>query len=284
MRYHHQSNAPPGRACLCRATHLALAMFLFLPIAASLHAQTGLEKTADLPDWHVQLWENVKRTDIWYFGHYSTPLGDINGDGFDDFAVSSLADTTFIFLGGDPFNHQETFIVRGGSAGIASADFNRDGRVDIVTAIENWPPGEWPQEYRGGVRVYLQKDGPEYFRWEPDLLIEGEVQEQVGKNVTSRIHPSILTLDFNGDGWPDILTTAADTRDFVKWKAVLFLGGPELDDRYDTEFRVGIPKSINHGYVRDLLRGDINGDGYDDVLIAGRLPGIDYWDVFLGNP
>ncbi|MBR9975423.1 MAG: T9SS type A sorting domain-containing protein [Bacteroidetes bacterium] len=264
-----------------------MAMFLFLPIAASLHAQTGLEKATDLPDWHVQLWENVIRTDIWYFGHYSAPLGDIDGDGFDDFAVSSQADTTFIFLGGDPFNHQEAFIIRGGSAGIASADFNRDGKLDLVTAINNWYPGEVPPEYRGAVRVYLQKDGPEYFVWEPDLLIEGEVNEQVGKNVTSAVRSPLLTIDFNGDGWPDMLTTAADTRDSVKWKAVLFLGGPEMDDRYDAEFLHGPPVSINDSYVTDILAGDLNGDGYVDVLISGTIPkfqGIKYWDVYLGNP
>lgn len=270
------------------AVRLFRFVLLLLLIPAATQAQQEFAKPADLPDWHVVLWDQVIRTDHWYFGWYSAPLGDINGDGYDDFAVSSRGDTTFIFLGGDSFDQQEAFIVRGGSSGIASADFNRDGKMDLVTAIDNWPPGEWPQDYRGAIRIFLQKDSPERFAWEPDLLIEGDTNELVGKSFGIR-RSSVQRLDYNGDGWPDIVTKATDTRDSVKWKAVLYFGGPDMDVRYDAEFRVGNPQSANHPYVNDILVGDLNGDGYDDVVIWGRIimdsqiPGIDYWDVFLGN-
>ncbi|MBR9975519.1 MAG: T9SS type A sorting domain-containing protein, partial [Bacteroidetes bacterium] len=250
-------------------------------------AQHDLEKTTELPGWHVQLWENVERTDLWWFGWYSAPLGDINGDGYDDLAVSSAADTTFIFLGGDPFNHQEAFIVRGGSAGIASADFNRDGRMDIVTAIEYDGPGEYYPDFRGAVRIYLQKISPPYFTLEADLLIEGDSMDQVGRNINP-FRGSVIVLDFNGDGWPDLLTKSWDHRDSVRWKGVLYLGGPAMDAVPDAEFKVPIPLTIGHDYMADALVGDINGDGYDDVLIAGtgpRGPGEgEYWDLFFGNP
>lgn len=280
MKIRFKSKAPPG-GIFRLWPGIVLSLVLMLPISA--HSQHEFAKTADLPDWHVQLWEQVIRQDIWFFGQYMAPLGDINSDGFDDFAVSSGADTTFIFLGGDPFNHHEAFIVRGGSSGIASEDFNGDGKMDLVTAIQNWWPGEEPTDYRGAVRVYLQKSPPEYFRWEPDLLIEGEVNALLGKKISSGFRGSVRSLDFNGDGFGDFLTNTKDARDSATWKAVLFLGGPGLDGIADAEFRVGIPQSKSHGYIRDILIGDINGDSYDDVLVCGRLPGIDYWDVFLGN-
>ena len=263
---------------------LLLATGLSPGLPAQQHDHNPFSKTADKPGYELVLWENVVHREIWYFGWYTAPLGDINGDGYDDFAVSSKADTTFIFLGGDPFDHEPALIIRGGSAGVAAGDFNRDGRMDLVTAIENWPPGEWPQEFRGAIRVYLQKDEAPYFTWEEDMLIEGEVDELVGKTI-NEFGGSLHVLDYNGDGWPDLLTKAADTRDSVDWKGVLYLGGPEFDDIYDVEFKARDPDRINFPYIGDVQYGDINGDGYDDVLIWGMLDGrIEYWDVYLGNP
>jgi hypothetical protein len=264
---------------------IVLSLALLLPI--SVHAQQEFAKTVDLPDWRLVLWDTVVRPELYYFGWCSAPLGDINGDGYDDLAVSSRADTTFIFLGGDPFNHQHAYIVRGGSAGIASADFNRDGKMDLVTAIENdYGYGEYYPEQRGAIRLYLQKQGDIPFTWEPDLLIEGDIGELLGQN-TNQFRGAIFTPDFNGDGWPDILARTTDERDSVEYKGVLFLGGPNMDAHPDAEFRVGIPQYLQHPYMWDLLVGDINGDGYDDVMIHSQFGMSDpvyYWDLYLGNP
>ena len=287
MRYHHQSNTPPGRGSPRRARPFIAVLVLFLPIAASLHAQANLEKTADLPDWRLILWDTVVRPDLTWFGWCSAPLSDINGDGYDDLAVSSQTDTTYIFLGGDPFPHDHAFIVRGGSSWIASADFNRDGKMDLVTAIQDGVFGETTAERRGAIRIYLQKDGPAPFIWEPDLLIEGEPFEYLGLNLTNN-RGAIAVLDFNGDGWPDLFARSADSRDSVKSKGLLFLGGPDMDARHDAEFRLPAPQTPWQFYLNDLLVGDINGDGCDDVLIndqygVNNVP-VFYWDLYLGNP
>ncbi|MDX9760278.1 MAG: VCBS repeat-containing protein, partial [Bacteroidota bacterium] len=292
MKSRCKSKAPPG-GIFRWWPGIVLALTL-LPLVTA-RAQQDMEgqgmtrpelaKTTDLPDWRLILWDTVVRPDLSYFSWCSAPLGDINGDGYDDLAVSSSADTTYIFLGGDPFSHDYAFIVRGGSSWITSADFNRDGKMDLVTAIQNRPPGEAYMEQRGAIRIYLQKDGPIPFVWEPDLLIEGDVNERLGVNFEHR--GAIAALDYNGDGWPDLLARSADSRDSVEWKGVLFLGGPDMDARPDAEFRVGTPRNISQLYLVDLLIGDINGDGCDDMLIhdqygVNNVP-VYYWDLYLGN-
>ncbi len=261
-------------------------VLLILSFPILVQAQQEFAKSADLPDWHIILWDTVVRPDLTWFGWCTAPLGDINGDGYDDLAVSSRTDTTYIFLGGDPFPHDYAFIVRGGSSWIASADFNRDGKMDLLTAIQDWGFGEITHERRGAIRIFLQKEGPVPFVLEPDLLIEGEPNEYLGLNITN-YRGAIAVLDYNGDGWPDLFARSADSRDSVESKGVLFLGGPDMDARHDAEFRLGVPQNLLQYYLDDLLIGDINGDGCDDVLIHdqfGRGSGpVLYWDLYLGN-
>jgi len=281
MHVYFQGNAPPCRALPLTAILLALCAAPWLA-----RAQDAPGAQLDLPPYRVELWETVERPDIWYFGSHCTSLGDINADGYDDFAISSERDTTFIFLGGNPLNHQHAYIVRGGSSGVVAADFNRDGRMDIATSIDNYwhTVGEYSPEKRGAVRVFLQREGPERFVWQEDMLIEGQPGDLIAKNTATTHRSSLHTLDFNGDGWPDLLTNMIDDRDTVSHKAVLFLGGPSFDATYDAVFRVNTPRAITEDYVIDIQTGDLNGDGYDDVMIAGRSGPDYYWDVYLGNP
>ncbi|MCB2204224.1 T9SS type A sorting domain-containing protein [bacterium] len=256
--------------------------FILIGFPGLLHAQ--VPKTTELPDWHIKKWAEVYRPDLTYFARYSAPLGDINGDGYDDFAVTSKSDTTYIFFGGDTLSHVPAYRLQGGSSGVCAADFNRDGRMDIVTAIHNWPPGEYPPDFTGKVRVYYQKEGAVKYDWEPDLLIEGKPQERVGKTLEYGYRNSVFAPDFNGDGWPDLLVMANDLRESVRYKAVLYLGGPEMDAEYDVEFLVTPPLAATLTFALDILTGDINGDGYDEILIAGAdTTGNVYWNLYLGN-
>jgi hypothetical protein len=84
---------------------------------------------------HTQIleWQTVTHYEHPVFSKWCCALGDIDADEYDDFAMGSGYDTTFIFLGGDPFNHDPAYFLSGGSTGLVSADFNSDGFEDLLT-------------------------------------------------------------------------------------------------------------------------------------------------------
>ena len=262
---------------------LLLLLLQVVPPAMAQPLRDGLGKAADLPPWHVVKWQEVYRPDLTYFAWFSCPLGDINDDGYDDFAISSRTDTTYIFLGGAEFSHDPAFKVLGGGSGVASADFNGDGKLDIVTAIDNafGAVGEDPPERRGIIRVYLWKEGPVTYDWEPDRIIQGAIDESVGKALNP-FRSSVQALDYNGDGQTDFITVAYDSTALLTDKAVLYLGGSGITFTRASEIKPTAFGSNQH-YAFDIMTGDINGDGYRDVFVYGDANGFHYWDVFLGN-
>ena len=264
---------------------LLLLLLQVAPPALAQPYRDGLSKTADLPQWRIRQWQVVYKPNLFSFGWFPAALGDINDDGFDDFAISSGTDTTYIFLGGTEFSHEPAYLIRGGSAGVATADLNGDGLLDIVTAVGYFDTdGEKPYQDRGAIRIYLRKEGDVKFTWEEDTLIAGEPGENLGWGVEIW-RSSVATLDYNGDGHPDLLTRAYDLRDTVTYKLVLFLGGNGFTLTRGPEFLTNpTPPWRSTEFVVDFYVGDINGDARGDVFVYDRRPGNKVrWHVYLGN-
>ncbi|MDT8325641.1 MAG: VCBS repeat-containing protein, partial [Bacteroidota bacterium] len=221
-----------------------------------------------------------------YFAHWSAPLGDINHDGYDDFAIATGSDTTFIFFGGDPIDHEPAYFLYGGGAGINAGDFNGDGLADLVTARKCQHPGLPCPENRGQVRIYYQRSSGRAFGPEADLVIEGMPGEYTGAYMDA-IRPTVQVLDFNGDDFDDFVAPANAFADSVDFKAVLYLGGAEMDAQVDLEFTAAPRNTPSDHFYRDVLAGDLNGDGCDDLLIQGHtaLDGKrnSYWHLYFGR-
>ena len=190
--------------------------------------------------------------------------GDINGDGFDDFIISfPEANYCNIYLGSNNFDLVPDIVLNnpnnihdfGFSLGDAG-DVNNDGYDDFIVQ------GKYnPQFYVGKVFLYL---GGENFNNEPfNSFNDHFIQDALGASISSG--------DINGDGYSDYIIGNPYNWTNGRGRAYLFLGKETL---IDTPFVTFISDSLEDLYGSSVsMNGDINGDGFNDLLIC-----VPYWD------
>jgi VCBS repeat protein len=191
------------------------------------------------------------------------PLGhDFNGDGFADVIVGAptedrpLRGHVYVFFGGPRFDTVADVTIEGqdwdylGGA-IAAGDLNGDGYGDLVVGAA------WPRR----VYVYFGSAAPAA---EPvaDVVLRGD-EEGFGVSVS-------VVGDVNGDGYGDLLVM--DQVGGVH----MFHGGPGVfDTRPDA-----VPEELARNVSLAAPAGDVNGDGYADLMFA--RPGESL--VYFGGP
>jgi signal transduction histidine kinase len=218
------------------------------------------------------------------FGHDVSAAGDVNGDGYDDLLIGAMkfngrykaGGKAYVYFGskyglnltnrwtaeydlpveaGVDEDHEQFF-----SWGLSGAgDVNGDGFDDIIVGACFAERGD---RNEGMAFLFLGSlNGP---REEPSWIAEGNHPHALfGQSVSS-------AFDVNGDGFDDII-----------------VGIPEATDGQETEgaaacyygARSGLPRFPNgilegdhtHEHFGSFIRsaGDINGDGFADVLILG---------------
>jgi len=217
------------------------------------------------------------------FGTYLAALGDVNQDGYDDFAVSTSLDTTFIFYGGPDLDDKADLFVLGGGYGILAGDVNGDGLTDIVTSWYTFPRQN--PDYRGKVEVYLHTGGDPPYRPVSDVVYLGHKNSVLGSYLWG--------LDINCDKKMDLVVFSSEPSPTGYGFPYLYLGSSTPDTIpdyifYDTFKQENGDKRREFG--RKALTGDINGDGCDDLILSGygRDTTIhrDFynWEVHLGHP
>ena len=136
--------------------------------------------------------------------------------------------------------------------GVALADVNGDGHLDIFLALE-WQPN----------RLYLN-DGAGKFTWAKNTFVDE-------KHDTEHVY----VTDFDGDGLLDVIFVAEDDQTHE-----YYLGNG------DGTFRNVSDRLLAKSEGNALAVGDVNGDGLPDVVIGntGEKPGNFLWLNNKENP
>ena len=191
------------------------------------------------------------------FGGSVSGAGDVNGDGYSDVIVgalgySSYTGRAYIYYGGAVMNNIADVIMTGESVqnyfGKVSeaGDVNGDGYSDVIVGADRY------SSYTG--RAYLYYGGATMNNV-IDITMTGEaVYNNFGLSVSG-------AGDVNGDGYSDVIV-GADRYNSYTGRAYLYFGGAVMNDVADVIMTgSAIGRSVSGA-------GDVNGDGYSDVIIG----------------
>jgi hypothetical protein len=194
------------------------------------------------------------------FGRSVGSLGDINGDGYEDFGVdapcySSYRGKVYIYFGGAELDTAADLTFEGKDPGsflnevIAVGDINKDSFADF--AISSSPdPGP------GYVYIYF---GGETVDTVPDITLTGTLEY----NNFDYFGTELASGDLNNDGYMDIAVGSNDIG-----HCSVFMG----DIRSDTTPDYILTKNNHYYSIGGIVTGDMNGDLYHDLIVgSGQL-------------
>ena len=210
-------------------------------------------------------------------------IGDFNGDGYEDIAISELAfpnqqfqGKVRVFFGGVPMDSLADWVAQGDSArytfgvDIAGGDLNADGYSDLIVF---------------GRRL-TWTNAPAYAK----IFFGGGLPDTIPRLTLDALQTFFpftahgrAVGDVNGDGYNDFCLSVGGYRDTA---ALVFYGGNPFDLIPDKVLRRSFQPAGNIPGFVVAGAGDINRDGYADIVLGNRnaFSGFGEVLVYLGGP
>jgi hypothetical protein len=201
------------------------------------------------------------------FGYAVDGAGDVNNDGYDDYVISA-PETLF----GDP-GYVHVYSGRNGARLLAIAgpygdasfgftvggvgDVNGDGRSDIIVSAFTANPGGISAA--GSAYLYSGANGTQLHRWDGT-----QFNEWLGLGVSG-------AGDVNGDGIPDILISSLRgvSGSANSGVAQIYSGANYSTLIHEFSMPGGTTGNDYGCFVNEA--GDVDNDGYDDVIVGAGL-------------
>lgn len=204
-------------------------------------------------------------------GNSVASAGDINGDGFGDIVIGKNHNTSYVFFGNELGLSSTPVIIPKQGYVNNVGDVNGDGFSDVIVG--------------GGdiAKVYLGSSSGELTAsWEMEGIDQGHFGDSAG-----------AAGDVNADGYGDVIVGERSWRGisgFITGRAYIFLGSESGLSNTPAWTTQGVYPSANGNYgVSVGSAGDVNADGFDDVIVGSSLFDNEQIDegcvfVFLGGP
>lgn len=194
-------------------------------------------------------------------------VGDINGDGYDDFMVGaaykfsdvSAGNYVKLYYGGPLFDTAAALVFRYPESrygncnygyAITSGDYNGDGYKDIAIGAPYYGPFQ-----HGIVYIYY---GGEKMDTTADMTITSFAPYY-------HIGYSLATGDLNGDGTDDLIVGAPFDDISSKGRIYIYFGGKNFGDKCGAKIE---GKDFECFGYSISIAGDINKDGCMDILVG----------------
>jgi hypothetical protein len=196
-----------------------------------------------------------------YFSWSISGVGDVNNDGYNDLVVgangyNNSTGCTYIYFGGSSMDNIADATITGlginyaFGRSVGAGDVNNDGFIDLIVGASGY------NNNTGKSYIYFGGITMDYIA---DVKMFGEGVNVFGFTVSN-------AGDVNGDGYDDVIVGAEFYRGAIG-RAYIYFGGSSMDNEADV-ILTGTGFGNNHFGYSVSEAGDVNNDGYDDVVIG----------------